>query len=881
TGAVVPGAVVEIHNPVSQFSGSATTDASGNFTISNVPFNPYHLTVSAKGFASFVQDIDVRSVVPVSLKLSLQLPSAVQTVTVESNAADLLENEPTYHTDVDRSLFNKMPLESSSSSVSSLVTLASPGIAADSNGLFHGFGDHAENSFSVDGQPITDQQSKIFSNQIPLNSVQSLEVIDGAPPAEYGGKTSVVINVTTRSGLGVKEPHGTIYSSYGSFGTSTGGFDLAYGGQKVGNYISLDGLNSGRFLDGPEFTVLHDKGNEENLFDRLDTQLSNRDSIHFNFGYSRSWFQNPNTFDQQLHTCNARYSCNAVGQAIDPTTAAPLMGPTDQRSKIDTFNIAPTWTHLIGNNTVSTFAGFVRRDVYHYYPSADPFADFAPDLQSQTIAQQRKLTNAGLRADISYAKGIHNIKAGVIYQHTFLDEDDNLATVDPAFVGLFLTTNSTGSSVPCSDASVDPTTVQPCATLLQSDLTAGGRPFRFSGHTDVKETALYIQDAITKGNWSLNLGVRGDLYNGLTSGRQAEPRLGIAYNVKATNTVLRASYARTLESPFNENLIISSVGCSNATISLLVPPPNIPCTESPIVPGKRNEFHAGLQQAFGKYFVVSGDYVWKYTHGAYDFGVVAATPVAFPIEWHNSKIPGWSLRASVPNWHGFSALVVMSSVAARFFPLQVGGVPFLPAPGVFRIDHDEHYNETMHLQYQIGKAGPWFGFNWRYDSGLVAGSIPCFAPTATCTASTPLPGGIAAVGSNQVALVNNITTLPLTADQEFQAGLTCDGKPAVSGPTATALAACDAAGLGSTLVSIPRPNSENDDHNPQRIAPRSLFDLSVGEDNIFRGDRYKWSVQFTAVNLTNKVALYNFFSTFSGTHYVTPRALTAQVGFHF
>jgi hypothetical protein len=75
-------------------------------------------------------------------------------------------------------------------------------VAADSNGLFHGLGDHASNSFSVDGQPITDQQSKVFSNQIPADSIQSLEVISGAPPAEFGGKTSLVIVVTTQSGLG-------------------------------------------------------------------------------------------------------------------------------------------------------------------------------------------------------------------------------------------------------------------------------------------------------------------------------------------------------------------------------------------------------------------------------------------------------------------------------------------------------------------------------------------------------------------------------------------------------------------------------------------------------------------------------------------------------
>ena len=87
---------------------------------------------------------------------------------------------------MDRGLFDKIPLESASSSVSSLVTLSSPEVAADSNGLFHGLGDHASNSFSVDGQPITDQQSKVFSNQIPVDSIESLEVIPVLPRPNTG-----------------------------------------------------------------------------------------------------------------------------------------------------------------------------------------------------------------------------------------------------------------------------------------------------------------------------------------------------------------------------------------------------------------------------------------------------------------------------------------------------------------------------------------------------------------------------------------------------------------------------------------------------------------------------------------------------------------------
>jgi carboxypeptidase family protein len=252
----VPGATVEIHNPVSKFERTATTDAAGKFSFSNVPLNPYHVTVTVTGFVPYGQDIDLRSAVPISLKITLQIASTAESVTVQGEAGDLVENDSTFHSDLDRQLFEKLPLESSSSELSSLVTQASPGVSADSNGLFHGLGDHAENSFSLDGQPITDQQSKAFSNQIPLDAVQSMQVIGGAPPAEFGDKTSLVISVSTRTGLGSTTPHGAVTASYGTFGSSNLGFNLSYGGKTWGNFISANGLDTGRFLDGSSLSFM-------------------------------------------------------------------------------------------------------------------------------------------------------------------------------------------------------------------------------------------------------------------------------------------------------------------------------------------------------------------------------------------------------------------------------------------------------------------------------------------------------------------------------------------------------------------------------------------------------------------------------------------------
>src|ERR1019366_9284074 len=157
--------------------------------------------------------------------------------------------------------------------------------------------------------------------------------------------------------------------------------------------------------------------------------------------------------------------------------------------------------------------------------------------------QQRSLANTGLRSDINYTHGGNNVKAGVSYGQTFLNENFQLGIVDPTLV----------SGLGCNTPIGTPIPGTPCATLRPYDLTQGGGLFGFHGHTDVKEFAAYAQDAFMEGPWGGNLGLLFDRYNGLAVASQVEPRLALSYNVKRTGTVLRTSYARTLESPFNEN----------------------------------------------------------------------------------------------------------------------------------------------------------------------------------------------------------------------------------------------------------------------------------------------------------------------------------------
>jgi len=819
-GAVVRGAAVTIQNPVTGYKRTITTDDSGAFRFNDVPFNNYHLSVSATGFALAHQDVNVRSLVAVEAKIALTVGATSGEIDV-TDKGDVVENISTTHTDVDKTLIDRLPVRTPGSGLSDVVTLAAPGVVADSNGFFHPLGDHAQSSISLDGQPINDQTSKAFSTQLPLNAIQSLEVITGAPPAEYGDKTSLVIIASTRSGLGQKKPTGSFSTSYGSFGTVTTDGTLGYGGTKWGNFVSFDFERSGRFLDPPEFTALHDQGKSFGVFDRIDYSPNALNTFHLNLGYSRNNFQVPNQFDQQ-----------AIGQ--------------DQRQKVKSINIAPGYVHVFNASTVLTVNPFYRLDTVNYMPSANPFSD-----QTQTVSQQRRLNNVGIKVDLAYNKGHHNAKFGVQMSHTFLTEAFQFGITDPAF------------NPPCFDAAGDPDPGKgPCDNvvtfdnpdflplLLPFDLTRGGALFRFNGHTDVKQEAVYAQDTITLNNLSLNLGLRFDNYDGISHGNQVEPRLGASYLVKKTNTVLRGSYSRTFETPYNENLVLSSItGAGGLADGILGGASN-----QPLAPGTRNQYNLGFQQGIGRYIVVDADYFWKYTQNAYDFNVILNTPITFPISWSKSKLDGVSARVNLANYKGFSAFMVLGHTRARYFPPETGGLFFnsdLPA-GPFRIDHDQAFQQTTQVQYQfnqIKKIAPYVAFTWRYDSGLVAGAVTDYA-----------------------------TALTFTADQQAQIGLFCGNVFAT--PTSP-ITSCSPPDRGALRVRIPADGTEDDDHNPPRITPRNLFDLSIGTDNLFKTEHTRITLRLTGVNLTNKVALYNFQSTFSGTHFVTPRSFQAQLGLVF
>ena len=333
--------------------------------LTNIPPNPHHLQISAPGFNTSEQDVTVRNAIPVQVKTVGRFRRR-RSHRGSGGSGYSPENDPSAHCRRGPK-FGYPNSRRATRGLSQAITYATGGVAADANGFFHPLGDHSQTSFIVDGQPISDQQSKVFSTQLPISAIQSMEIVTGTPDAEFGDKSSLVAQITTRSGLGAGRVFGNVDAQLrGPSATPAVVSALGFGSAKFGNFLAVDGVRSGRFLDTPEFTPFHDKGNSETIFDRFDYQPNGQNVFHLNLFAARNWIQIPNTYDQLAQ---------------------------DQRQRVLTWSIAPGYQHTSAHTFAHRQSVSSGKDQVNYYPSRDPFDD-TPAPQNQT----RQLLNWGVKS---------------------------------------------------------------------------------------------------------------------------------------------------------------------------------------------------------------------------------------------------------------------------------------------------------------------------------------------------------------------------------------------------------------------------------------------------------------------------------------------------
>jgi hypothetical protein len=768
-GKPLPGVTVVLANDITGYRQQVTTGLDGGYLLYNVPANPYHLTAVNQGFSPSHADVDVRGAAPLVRNITLTLAEvqASATVAAEKEPVALETDDPSTHTDIDKSLIRMTAAAMPGRAFESIVT-STPGFSQDENGRYHFQGGHSQQLLVIDGQPIGDQIGITFSNSLDPGVAENLTIITGGIPAEYGEKANGVINLTTRSGLGTNGTKGELSLGAASFKTASGSASAGGGSERFGWFADVDASRSDRFLDPVSFDNFHNTGSSLRGFLRLDGVSADS---------SNSW----------------RLTGN-IGRTDRDVTNLPSQEAAGQDQKVvsNDWNLNLGTQSVLGNGLVLDGQIYARDNRLTLYSS--------PYDTPVEASQNRSLANQGINVALSYAVGINEFKAGVQAKRFPIKEQFSFLITDPSYN--------------------DPTMDGYNPNLLPYDGTRGGHPFLFTGSNTGTYLAGFVQDTIRLNDLTVNVGVRYDHNDLFESEHQLAPRIGAAYFLKATNTVFRASYNRMFITPEYENILLSSSPQAAAIV-----PPEV--QQSLALGGgqlfnvseRHDAYNVGVQQGIGSKVRLDLSWWYRDVTNAADQSQFLNTGIVFPLNFSGAKLQGWNFRLDLaPVLGGLRGYVSLGHVKAIYVNPLVAGLFLDPGSldtlsgGTFVIDHDQDIQEQVGLFYDLGKTGVWAGMTQRYDSGLVTG------------------------GGAQ----SDILSSPDTAYAD----------PYI------------------------RYNED-----PQRVKSRTVWNFSVGA----RLQPYgvPAEVQIDLLNAFDAQGLYNFQSTFGGTHVIPPRTLAGRVKYTF
>lgn len=763
----LPGVTLTLANDLTGYSQQAVSGADGGFFFYNVPDNPYHLRAALEGFGDYHTDVDVRGSVPVERKVQLTAQfTGSTTVTAEKENVALETYDSSTHTDIDKSLVRRFAAPVASRAFEAIV-LSAPGFSQDENGRYHFQGGHSQQLLVIDGQPIGDQVGITFSNSLNPAVAEGVEIVTGGVPAEYGEKAYGVINLTTRSALGRNGFHGDVGVGAARFNTREGAIAAGWGADRSGLFVDLDASKSDRFLDPVSFDNFHNHGNTRRLFARYDLlSPSQSDSFRLTGNGGRTDRDVTNLPSQE-----------AAGQ--------------DQRVSSEDWNLNLGYQHVAAAGWVMDGQVYARDNQLELQGSANDTPVFAE--------QNRSLQNQGANLSWSVLWRDNEIKMGAQGKRFPIRETFRFGITDP------------GLNDPGADG-YNP-------NLAPFDLTRGGSLFDFNSSRTGTYAAAYAQDSLRIQNLTVNAGVRYDHNQLFETESLFQPRVGLAWYIPATKTVLRASYDRMFITPEYENILLSS----SAAAAALVPPElqgNSQLGGGQLfnVSERHQAYDFGIQQGLGPALRLDLSYWKRKVVNAADQDQFFNTGIVFPLNFKGGDLNGWNARLDGGPWQGLRGYLSLGHIHALYENPFVGGL-FLDsgaldtlAGGSFVIDHDQDLQEQLGVFWDIPRTGFWLGLTQRYDSGLVT----------------------------DAGALEDVLASPDTA-------------------------------YAAPYIRF------NED--PQRVKPRNVWNASVGARLAQYG--LPFEVQLDLLNLTDEKGLYNFQSVFGGTHVIPPRTLAGRIRYVF
>ncbi|MCW5977477.1 MAG: TonB-dependent receptor [Bryobacteraceae bacterium] len=671
-GASIPRAQIRLENAVTGFRAATASGDDGQFTITNIPFQTYQLTVTRDGFAPSVRTVSLRSTIPYVESIRMELLAA--TTNIEISAFDVVQlvnpEETGTRAELNQTAIEKMALPAGNRGIES-VLVTFPGFQQNANGAIHPRGAHNQMTFVIDGMPISDQLTGAFANAVDASIVQTVELYTGNIPVEYGNKVAAVANITTKSGAGTgRLLTGSVQLGAAQFGTLEQTTQVAGENGKLGYSGSVHMLKTQRYLDQVSLDNLHNAGHSTRAFSRFDYTPNANNIFRLNILAGSSPFELANLRSQQ-----------ALGM--------------DQRQLMRDLSTALSWIRTI--NAQSTW----ETNLSYRVATAQLFG--SPGDTPVTASQARRLGTFTVANRWNRIAGRHTFRAGFDFQRFSARENFDFGITDPTF----------------NEATSD--SYNPA--LLPYDLTRGGSLFIFGAQDAGRLYSGYGQDSFRLQRFQFSVGLRYDAYRFLARGIQWQPRVGVSYNLSETGTVLRASYNRLYQTPVNENLLLSN----SPQAAALTPPAVREALGSAFVlirPEQQNLYEVGVQQAVFGRLSVSGVFYHKQAWNQADNNNLFNTGIIFPISLARIRVNSVEGRLVFPEAYGFSGTLSLTHSRAISTPPFTGGL-FLGndaiaalTEGAFLIDHDQALGMHGILNYSA-RRGFYGTLSVRHDSGLV------------------------------------------------------------------------------------------------------------------------------------------------------------------
>ena len=345
-------------------------------------------------------------------------------------------------------------------------------------------------------------------------------------------------------------------------------------------------------------------------------------------------------------------------------------GQLQTADNIETMGIV-SYEHIFSSNRLADLRGMVRDNANDFYSNTN-----STPIE---ILQHNRFREGYFKGNLTVSHGRHEIKAGVESDNLSLNEDFNYHITDPT--------------------QYDP-----------------GTPinFGFNAQRPDLEQAVYVQDLIRWGNWTMNAGLRWDHYQFILNRQALQPRLAISRYFPSAKLIVHFSYDRVFQTPSFENLLLSS---STAATTL-----NPISLQLPVEPSEGNYYEVGLTKVFVDKLSFAGNYFRRAVNNFADDDQINNTTISFPIAFRKAIVYGAEAKLALPEWRNFSGFLSYSYELGNAWNPVTGGLflgadAVIPTAGFFPISQDQRNTVRGRLRYQIAPR-LWVAGGVQFDSGL-------------------------------------------------------------------------------------------------------------------------------------------------------------------